>query len=191
LIGFLMRQTIEGEPLSEQHMLGTLRLLLLAGIDTTWSSISHTLLHLARSGDHRRRLVAEQALMATAIEEFLRVFAPVSVARLVIRDQEVGGCRFAAGEMVLLPYPAANRDPEKFVRAGEVVLDRQENRHATFGLGIHRCIGSNLARMELKVAIETWLQRIPEFELDEGAELKWSRGLVRGPRSVPVRFCSA
>ena len=129
--------------------------------------------------------------MATAIEEFLRVFAPVSVARLVIRDQEVGGCRFAAGEMVLLPYPAANRDPEKFVRAGEVVLDRQENRHATFGLGIHRCIGSNLACMELKVAIETWLQRIPEFELDEGAELTWSRGLVRGPRSVPVRFCSA
>ena len=130
--------------------------------------------------------------MATAIEEFLRVFAPVSVARLVIRDQEVGGCRFAAGEMVLLPYPAANRDPEKFVRPNEVVLDRQENRHATFGLGIHRCIGSNLARMELKVAIETWLQRIPEFELDEdeGAELKWSRGLVRGPRSVPVRFCS-
>jgi cytochrome P450 len=191
LIGFLMRQTIEGEPLSEQHMLGTLRLLLLAGIDTTWSSISHTLLYLARSGDHRRRLFAEPALMATAIEEFLRVFAPVSVARLVIRDQEVGGCRFAAGEMVLLPYPAANRDPEKFLRASEVVLDRQENRHATFGLGIHRCIGSNLARMELKVAIETWLQRIPEFELDEGAELKWSRGLVHGPRSVPVRFCSA
>ena len=191
LIGFLMQQTIEGEPLSEQHMLGTLRLLLLAGIDTTWSSISHTILHLARTRDHRRRLVAEPALMPTAIEEFLRVFAPVSVARLVTKDQEVGGCTFAAGEMVLLPYPAANRDPEKFVRADEVILDRQENRHATFGLGIHRCIGSNLARMELKVAIETWLQRIPEFDLDEGSDLKWSRGLVRGPRSVPVRFSSA
>jgi cytochrome P450 len=191
LIGFLMRQTIEGEPLSEKPMLGTLRLLLLAGIDTTWSSISHTILHLARTSDHRRRLVAEPALMPTAIEEFLRVFAPVSVARLVTKDQEVGGCKFAAGEMVLLPYPAANRDPEKFVRADEIILDRQENRHATFGLGIHRCIGSNLARMELKVAIETWLQRIPEFDLDAGADLKWSRGLVRGPRSVPVRFASA
>jgi cytochrome P450 len=190
LIGFLMGQTIDGEPLSEQHLLGTLRLLLLAGIDTTWSSISHTLLHLARTPEHRRRLVAEPTLMPTAIEEFLRVFAPVSVARLVVKDQEVGGCRFAAGEMVLLPYPAANRDPEKFERADEVVLDRHENRHSTFGLGIHRCIGSNLARMELTVAIEEWLRRIPEFELEEGAGLNWSRGLVRGPRSVPVRFLS-
>jgi cytochrome P450 len=126
--------------------------------------------------------------MPTAIEEFLRVFAPVSVARLVAKDQEVGGCRFAAGQMVLLPYPAANRDPEKFARADEVVLDREANRHSTFGLGIHRCIGSNLARMELTVAVEEWLRRIPEFELEEGAALNWSRGLVRGPRSVPVRF---
>ena len=128
--------------------------------------------------------------MPTAIEEFLRVLAPVSVARLVVKGQEVGGCKFAAGEMVLLPYPAANRDPEKFQRADEVLLERQENRHSTFGLGIHRCIGSNLARMELRVAIEEWLRRIPEFELEEGAALNWSRGLVRGPRSVPVRFPS-
>jgi cytochrome P450 len=190
LIGFLMGQTIDGQPLSEQHLLGTLRLLLLAGIDTTWSSISHTLLHLARTPEHRRRLVKEPTLMPTAIEEFLRVLAPVSVARLVVKEQEVGGCKFAAGEMVLLPYPAANRDPEKFERADEVLLERQENRHSTFGLGIHRCIGSNLARMELKVAIEEWLRRIPEFELEEGAALNWSRGLVRGPRSVPVRFPS-
>jgi cytochrome P450 len=191
LIGYLMRQTIDGEPLTEKHMLGTLRLLLLAGIDTTWSSISHTLLHLARTPEHRRRLVAEPDLMPTAIEEFLRVFAPVSVARLVTTSQEVGGLTFAAGEMVLLPYPAANRDPEIFVRANEVVLDRQENRHATFGLGIHRCIGSNLARMELRVAIEEWLRRIPEFEPENGAPLNWSRGLVRGPRSLRVLFAAA
>jgi cytochrome P450 len=188
LIGFLMDQTIDGAPLSQHHMLGTLRLLLLAGIDTTWSSISHTLLHLARTPEHCRRLASEPAVMATATEEFLRVFAPVSVARLITKDQTVGGCQFAAGEMVLLPYPAANRDPEKFERADEILLDRQENRHATFGLGIHRCIGSNLARMELRVAIEEWLRRIPEFALEAGADLNWSRGLVRGPRSVPVRF---
>jgi cytochrome P450 len=188
LIGFLLGQTIDGAPLSEKHMLGTLRLLLLAGIDTTWSSISHTLLHLARTPEHRRRLVAEPNLMPTAVEEFLRVLAPVSVGRLVTESQEIGGHVFEAGEMVLLPYPAANRDPEVFERADEVVLDRQENRHATFGLGIHRCIGSNLARMELRVATEEWLRRIPEFELAPDAPLNWSRGLVRGPRSVPVRF---
>jgi cytochrome P450 len=191
LISFLMDQTIDGAPLSQHHMLGTLRLLLLAGIDTTWSSISHTLLHLARTPEHRRRLASEPAVMATATEEFLRVFAPVSVGRLITKDQTVGGCRFAAGEMVLLPYPAANRDPAKFERADEILLDRQENRHATFGLGIHRCIGSNLARMELRVAIEEWLRRIPEFALEPGADVNWSRGLVRGPRSVPVRFARA
>jgi cytochrome P450 len=191
LIGFLLRQEIDGEPLTEKHLLGTLRLLLLAGVDTTRSSISHTLLHLAGTPEHRRRLVAEPDLMPTAVEEFLRVFAPVSVARLVTQDQEVGGHTFVAGEMVLLPYPAANRDPEKFARADEVVLDRQENRHATFGLGIHRCIGSNLARMELRVAIEEWLRRIPEFELEADAPLSWSRGLVRGPRHLPVRFGAA
>src|SRR5205085_2182943 len=152
---------------------------------------SHTLLHLARTPEDRRRLVAEPDLMPTAVEEFLRAFAPVSVARLVTQSQEVGGHTFAAGEMVLLPYPAANRDPDKFERADEVVLDRQENRHSTFGLGIHRCIGSNLARMELTVAIEEWLRRIPEFEPQSDAPPNWSRGLVRGPRSVPVRFSAA
>jgi hypothetical protein len=192
LIGFLMRQQIDGEPIGERHMLGTMRLLLIAGIDTTWSAIGNVLLHLARTPEHRRRLVAEPALMPTAIEELLRVFAPVSVARLVAEEKEVGGCPFHKGEMVLLPYPAFNRDPALFPRADEVVLDRAENRHATFGLGIHRCIGSNLARMELTVAVEEWLRRIPEFELEPDAggetDLAYSRGLVRGPRRLPMRL---
>ena len=93
--------------------------------------------------------------------------------------------------MVLLPYPAANRDPEKFEDPDSVILDRKENRHATFGLGIHRCVGSNLARMELTVAVEEWLRRVPEFELDESETITWSPGLVRGPRRLPVRFAPA
>lgn len=188
LISYLMRQSIDGKPLSVSHMQGTLRLLLFAGIDTTWSSIGLALVHLARTPEDRRRLVAEPGLMPLAIEEFLRFYAPVSVARLVVKDQDVGGCPFKAGQMVLLPYPAANRDPEHFERPDEVVLDRKENRHATFGLGIHRCIGSNLARMELTVAVEEWLRRIPEFELEDDSDLQYSRGLVRGPRHIPVRF---
>ena len=188
LISYLLNVRSNGQPLAPENVIGSLRLLLIAGIDTTWSGIGSCIWHLATHPEDRRRLVSEPQLMPTAIEEFLRVFAPVSVARLVVKDQEVGGCRFAAGEMVLLPYPAANRDPEKFERANEVVLDRQANRHSTFGLGIHRCIGSNLARMELRVAVEAWMLRIPEFELEHQAKLNWSRGLVRGPRSVPVRF---
>jgi cytochrome P450 len=91
-----------------------------------------------------------------------------------------------AGQMLLLPFPAANRDPSVFPDADKVVIDRQDNRHAAFGLGIHRCIGSNLARMELTVAIEEWLKRVPVFNLVPGAHVTWSRGSVRGPRTVPV-----
>jgi len=89
------------------------------------------------------------------------------------------------GEWVLLPFPAANRDPAFFDRAEEFVVDRAENRHAAFGLGIHRCLGSNLARLELKVAIEEWVKRFPRFEL--AGDVRWSVGQVRGPRELPVR----
>ena len=124
--------------------------------------------------------------MDTAVEEFLRAYAPVTMAREVIKDVEIGGCPMKPGHMVLLSFPAANRDPAMFPDADKVVIDRKENRHAAFGLGIHRCIGSNLARMELRVALEEWLRRVPEFSLD-GA-VTWSEGTVRGPRTLPVVF---
>jgi len=85
-------------------------------------------------------------------------------------------------------FPAANRDPAAFDNPETVILDRAHNRHVAFGSGIHRCAGSNLARMELRVAIEEWLKRIPEFRIEDGAEVTWVGGQVRGPRSVPVVF---
>jgi hypothetical protein len=109
------------------------------------------------------------------------------MARLVKEEVEVGGCPMKPDEWVLLPFPAANRDPEAFDRADEVVLDRVENRHAAFGLGIHRCAGSNLARMELRVALEVFLERIPSFGLADPDAVTWSGGQVRGPRTLPVR----
>ncbi len=91
-----------------------------------------------------------------------------------------------AGDRLLLNFPAANRDPEAFDDADRVVLDREQNRHVAFGVGIHRCAGSNLARMELRVAVEEWIARIPEFELVDPAAVTWAGGQVRGPRSIPV-----
>jgi len=88
---------------------------------------------------------------------------------------------------VLLPFPAANRDPAFFDDADEVIIDRAENRHAAFGLGIHRCAGSNLARMELQVALSVWLERFPDFTLADPAAVRWSGGQVRGPRTLPLR----
>ena len=142
----------DGTKFSTTHVVNSLRLLLVAGIDTTWSSIGAALWHLARVPADRARLVTEPALIPTAIEEFLRAYAPVTMARKIKNDTVVGGCPYKAGEMVLLPFPAANRDPGFIADPDKIVIDRKENRHAAFGLGIHRCIGSNLARMELKVA---------------------------------------
>jgi cytochrome P450 len=89
---------------------------------------------------------------------------------------------------LLLPFPAANRDPEVFDRADEVVIDREENRHLAFGLGIHRCLGSNLARLELRVAVEVFISRFPKFDLANADAVTWSLGQVRGPRKLPVRI---
>jgi hypothetical protein len=170
---------------------GSLRLLLIAGIDTTWSAIGSSLWHLAKNPADRDRLIAEPALMPTAIEEFLRAYSPVTMAREVMKETTVSGCPVKPGNMVLLSFPAANRDPAMFPDADKVVIDRKENRHAAFGLGIHRCVGSNLARMEMTVAIEEWLKRIPDFRLDPAGSVAWSEGTVRGPRRLPVLFGKA
>ena len=188
LLADLMEAELDGAPLTDRHILGSAFLLLVAGIDTTWSSIGSSLLHLATHAEDRRRLVAEPDLIPTAIEEFLRVYSPVTMARIVKEDTTVGDCPMHAGDRVLLSFPAANRDPAVFEAPEEIRIDRAVNRHAAFGLGIHRCVGSNLARMELQVAVTEWLAAFPEFSLVEGAELEWTGGQVRGPRAVPVRL---
>ncbi len=187
LVSFLQDTDLFGEPLSERHIAGTVLLLLLAGIDTTWSAIGASLLHLAENPSDVERLHSEPTLMGTAIEEFLRAYAPVTMARVVKKDLDFHGCPMKKGDWVLLPFPAANRDPAVFERADEVILDRAENRHAAFGLGMHRCLGSNLARLELRVAIEEFVRHFPRFEVAAESEVRWSRGQIRGPRALPIR----
>ncbi|MCU1496423.1 MAG: cytochrome [Acidimicrobiales bacterium] len=188
LIGFLLSTEVNGTPLTDEHIFGTIALLVIAGIDTTWSAIGASLWHLAQHPEDRRRLVEDPAVLPFAIEEFLRFYAPVTMARIAATDTEIGGCPVAERDWVLLPFPAANRDPEVFDRADDFVIDRQRNRHVAFGLGIHRCLGSNLARLELTVAVDEWMQRIPDFELADPGAVRWSTGQVRGPRELPVRI---
>jgi hypothetical protein len=188
LTTYLINAELYGQKLSPQHVVGTMTLLLIAGIDTTWSAIGASLWHLAENPDDRKRLVEDPSLRPKAVEEFLRAYAPVTMARLVKEDVELGGVHMKKEDWVLLPFPAANRDPERFERADEVVIDREVNRHAAFGLGIHRCVGSHLARMELTVALDVWLDRIPEFSLADPAAVRWSAGQIRGPRALPLRI---
>ncbi len=188
LTTFLIEAELYGRKLEADHVAGTMVLLLIAGIDTSWSAIGASLWHLARNPADRERLVAEPGLLTTAMEEFLRAYAPVTMARLVKQDMHWQGVDMKAEDWILLSFPAANRDPVQFERAGEVVIDREVNRHAAFGLGIHRCVGSHLARMELRVALEVWMERIPDFSLPDPDAVTWSAGQIRGPRRLPLRI---
>ncbi|MEZ5260028.1 MAG: cytochrome P450, partial [Ilumatobacteraceae bacterium] len=188
LISFLLNAELDGQPVPMHVIRGNLSLMLIAGIDTTWSSIGSALWHLASHPDDRRRLVDEPELIPTAVEEFLRAYAPVTMARLATHDTTLGDREVKAGDRVLLPFPAANRDPEMFDRPDDVIIDREVNRHVAFGAGIHRCLGSNLARLEMQVAIEEMLAMIPEFELEDPDAVTWAGGQVRGPRYLPVTF---
>ena len=189
-ISMLIDSEAEGEKLTDYRILGMCSLLLIAGIDTTWSAISSSLYHFATHPQDQARLRAEPELLPTAVEELLRFYSPVTMGRIVTEPVEIDGAEMQEGDRVLLNFPGANRDPEAFERADEVVLDRERNRHMAFGLGIHRCAGSNLARMEMQVALRTWFERIGAFELEDADAVTWAGGQVRGPRKVPVRFAA-
>ena len=188
LITTLFQATVDGEPVPDDHILGTCNLMLIAGIDTTWSAIGSCLWHFAQHPEHRDRLRVEPELWPIAVEELLRAYSPVTMARIVTEDTEFEGCPMKAGDRVLMAFPAANRDPAAFDRADEVVLDRAANRHLAFGSGIHRCAGSNLARLELRVALQAFLERIEDFELVDPDAVTWAGGQVHGPRVCEVGF---
>ena len=146
----------------DEFILGTVALTLIAGLDTTWSALGSMLWHLATHPEDAKRIVDDPSMLGDAIEEMLRAYSPVTMARIVAEDVEVAGCPMKEGDRVVLNFPAANRDPA--VRRRRQGGHRPRvNRHVAFGAGIHRCAGSNLARMELRVALEEWLARIPTF----------------------------
>ena len=188
LTSYLLGVELGGEKLAVEHVFGTMILVLIAGIDTTWSAIGSSLWHLANSPDDLARLVNEPDLMPFAVEELLRFYAPVTMARLVKHDMEYLGCPMKEYDWILLGFPAANRDPAAFADADKFIIDRRENRHLAFGLGIHRCVGSNLARLELRVALEEFIRRYPRFELADPDEVTWAPGQIRGPRNLPLRI---
>lgn len=187
-ISELLAKDVDGVPVDDRMAVNMCVLLLIAGIDTTWSSIGSSMLHFATHEEDRRRMAAEPEHWPTAIEELLRFYSPVSVGRIAMEDVDHNDVAIKRGDRVMISFPAANRDPDVFDQVDEVVLDRKKNRHIAFGIGVHRCAGSNLARMEMDVALRTWFERIPEFTLTDPEKVTWSAGQVRGARSVPVRF---
>ena len=188
LTTFLINAEIDGQKLPDEMIFGAMVLTLIAGIDTTWSAIASSLWHLATHPADRERLINEPELMPLAVEEFLRYYSPVTMARLVKEDFNFHGVDMKKDDWVLLGFPIANRDPKAFEDADKFIIDRKVNRHVAFGLGIHRCAGSNLARMELRIALEEFLKRYKNFELSDPKGVTWSQGQVRGARSLPFRI---
>lgn len=188
IVTYFLESEVDGEKMDDGQILGGLFLLLLAGIDTTWSSIGSSLWHLGQHPEDRLRLSQDDSAFDAAVEEFLRFYSPVTMARVVTEEVEVSGTTLCPGQRVLLPFGSANRDTEFMADAETFKIDREVNRHSAFGLGIHRCLGSNLARMEIKVALEEWFRRIPSFELHDPNSVWWSRGQVRGPRRIPLHW---
>ncbi|MFM8481807.1 MAG: cytochrome P450 [Actinomycetota bacterium] len=189
LLTVIANAEIDGQEVPWDIKVGYVRLQIVAGIDTTWSAIGSGLWHFAQHHDHIQRLVAvpdDHELWQQANEEVLRFYAPVTMARKVVKDVEVSGCPMHAGDQTLVTFPAANHDPAEFERADEFILDRRNNRHVAFGLGIHRCAGSNLARLEMLVAFQEWLRAFPTYSLDPSQKVTWANGQVRGPRILPV-----
>jgi len=166
MICAMLTGKIDGAPVDDRLVAGVVRLLLAAGHDSTTSALGICLHHLAQSPDAQAQLRANPAGIPNAIEEMLRVQAPViQMPRIVTRDTELGGQALKAGDRVLLAFASGNRDPEKFENPSEYQLDRTPNRHLSFGTGIHVCIGNGLARQEIRITLEQLLARTRMFGL--------------------------
>lgn len=176
----LVQAEMDGDPIEEDEMLRMAFLLFLGGLDTVTSALTFAFAHLATHPEDRRQIVASPQIIPSAVEELLRRNAVIMIGRVASEDVEVGGLEFKAGDRILCNAIAANRDPRQFPHPEQVQLDRDPNRHVTFGLGPHRCVGSHLARLELGIVLEEFHKRIPDYRLADGFEIHRHLNQVAG-----------
>jgi cytochrome P450 len=190
IISYLGAQEIDGRPLTAPEVADMVSLLVHGGFGTSNHLMGQTLMHLSRHPELRQRLRDEPELIGSACEEYLRLFPPnTHLARTVTRDTELNGCPMRAGDRVMLPWLAANRDPDVFDEPDQFVVDRFPNRHTAFGLGIHRCVGSNVARHLFRIVLTEVLERLPDFHVDEAAAVEMpTQGISTGWASLPATF---
>jgi len=186
LISFLIKARLDGKPLDEHMMAGMVVLLLLAGLDTVASLMGFFARFLALSPPHRHQLIARPDLTGDAVEELIRRFGVANPGRVVMKDFDYKGVQFRAGDMLILVTVFTGLDDRKYENPLEVNFERPVITHAAFGLGPHRCLGSTLARAELRIFLEEWLPRIPEFAIKPGEHLQISTGTVAGIHRLPL-----
>jgi cytochrome P450 len=188
LVSHALEWKVDGQPATDQDVLSCMLLLFLAGLDTVTAQLSYFFLHLATHDDDRRRIAAEPDLVPRALEEMLRAYPIVQVARRATRDTEFRGCPVKAGDMVALPLGLAGRDDAVYPDAKRVDFARENSRHITFGAGPHRCLGSHLARQELTVVLQEWHKLIPEYAVAELGQIAEHSGGVFSLESLPLTW---
>jgi cytochrome P450 len=194
VVDAVIRADVNGRPITDDEIVGTVQLLILGGLETTAGALGHAMVRLCREPDLQQALRANPELIPGAVEEFVRIDPPfVSVGRTAVRDAELAGHAIKSGDKVLIHWASANRDEGEFTGSGTFDFARERNRHLSFGAGPHRCVGSNLARMNMRIALEELLRRLRDIRLDEAAlgeagEIHYHAGLTRSPLSVPITF---
>jgi cytochrome P450 len=191
LLSLFLDAEMEGDRLSREDILDICFLFLIAGLDTVTATLDCMFSFLAQHPDHRRQLVEDPSLIPNAIEEMLRWETPVmGIARVAVQETEVAGCPVHSGDQIMIMIGSANTDEAEYPDGDVVRWDRDVNPHIAFGGGIHRCLGSHLARMELRVALREWHKRIPEYEVEPGHTLVYTPG-IRSIDDFPMRFTKA
>ncbi|MGZ4727999.1 MAG: cytochrome P450 [Acidimicrobiales bacterium] len=188
LLSRFLDTEVDGHQLSREEILDICFLFLIAGLDTVTATLDCMFAYLARNPDQRRRIVDDPSIIPSAVEELLRWETPVmGVVRVAVEDTELGGCPVHKGDQVTVLLGSANTDETEFDDAETVRFDRESNRHLAFGGGIHRCLGSHLARQELRIALREWHRRIPEYSVPSGVTLEYTGG-IRSIERFPMQF---
>lgn len=189
VVDAVVNAQIDGRPITEEEIVGTVQLLILGGLETTAGVLGSMIIRFSRQPEIAAQLRSRPDLLPRAVEELLRLDTSfVSVGRTAVRDGEVAGRQIKQGDKVLIHWASANRDDAEFGGPDGFEPDRERNRHLSFGVGPHRCAGSNLARLNLRIALEELLRRLDDIRLRDDADIHYHPGLTRSPLSVPITF---
>lgn len=179
---------LDDQPIPDADLLSLCLLMFMAGLDTVASQLSYMFLHLATHPADRETILATPDRMDRAVEEFLRLHPIVQTSRKVTRDVDFHGCPLRAGDMIMFPFASASRDEALYPDPAAFRLDRETTRHISFGAGPHRCLGSHLARLELRIALEEWHRRIPTYAISDGCVIGEHGGGVHGLDTLPLSW---
>ena len=189
VVDAILHAEIDGRPITDTEVVGMIQLLILGGLDTTAGALGHFMLRFIDEPEIPARLRAEPATIPAAVEELLRLDGSfVAIARTAMADTEIGGQAIAKGDKVLIAWASANRDEAEFSCPHAYMPERERNRHLGFGAGPHRCAGSHLARMNLRLAVGELVRRLEDVRLQDGAEVPLHSAFNRLPLAVPIRF---